>query len=154
MDTKPRPVLAPLYHTVVLSFAAAACEDRLSFDVLGDVDASLAAYLGYLYLDDEMSNFPEQLPILCDAIYLFPTPELPPNIEIPDPTEAPLESDSELGVSMWTIGGVIIASTGGLVALWVWFRNRRLRNERHVQMIEDLSQASPLETAPRMVVTP
>jgi hypothetical protein len=36
---------------------------------------------------------------------------------------------------------------GGVAALGVWARNRQRRNEQHMQLLEDMSVASPMEAA-------
>lgn len=125
----------------------------------GNTNADLAAYKAYLALNDEMSSFDEGLPHVARVEYLAPLPILPPNPreDQPNPGDAFLTSGkSSISFNRWTVGAAVAMSTGGLMALMVWNRNRRTRNRRHIQLLEDISvnppMANPPEQAQREIV--
>lgn len=111
------------------------------------VDPALAAFLGYVRLQEEMDGGSFLPPIqgLRRVKYLSPLPLLPPIVDdtTASPTLSPSAAQSNLSISPWTLGAVIATCIGGLVALSVWVRNRRTRNERHMQLLEDVSLSSP-----------
>jgi hypothetical protein len=117
-----------------------------------DIDPEKAAFLGYIFMQEEMDlgSFVDKLPILDRVEYLHPLPLFPPNVVGEAPTAAPGLSSSEgnLNVSPWTLGAVIAMCVGGAVALYVWARNRRTRNQRHMHLLEDVSLASPQVSQP------
>lgn len=118
-------------------------------DVDGAVDPDVAVFLGNLFVRDEMDSgaFAESIPELDRATFIGPQPLLPTIVGADDDDVAAipiLEASERLTVSAWTVGAVLAMSVGGVVAIGAWFRNRRTRNRRHMQLVEEeMSMASP-----------
>lgn len=121
----------------------------------GDRKADFAAYEAYLELLENMDTFAEddQLPETIERVkYISPSPVLPPLSNEDDPTAQGgllTSGRNTLGARPWAIGATVAMSVGGLMALLVWNRNRRTRNRRHVQLMEDMSITSPTSFEPR-----
>ena len=139
------------------------------------VDPPIASFLAYVKVQSDMETFHEVLFGVDRVTYRTPTLfNTPPGIEAPEePGEpAPLQSDNtRLSVTPWTIGSALvmckyhssysyacsfvlanvwIVSIGvaGMVSLGAWARNRRIRNERHLNHLEGASELSPDTTQP------
>lgn len=116
-------------------------ETEFRFVVDEELDPESAAFLGYVFLQEEMDDgaFTDAIPIIDRIKYLSPTPLLPPIVDggngLPTSPDSS-EGEIALGVSPWTLAAVLSMCIGGLVALAVWVRNRRTRNERHMQLLE------------------
>ena len=134
-------------------------EADIAYILNGDKNADYAAYLAYLSLHDEMGSFNEGLPHIARVEYLAPLPILPPvSLDDQGPSGNGVLSPpgSTLTFNPWTVGAAVAMSTGGLMALMVWNRNRRTRNRRHIQLLEDISvnpPSSPRESAQREIVS-
>ena len=81
-----------------------------------DVEPTVASFLGYMFLEEEMNSgaFVDRIPILDRVKYLRPSPLLPPITGGDGPTEAPelgVEDDGELSVNRWTLGAVLAMCT-------------------------------------------
>jgi hypothetical protein len=117
----------------------------------GARNSDYAAYLAYLGLHKEMDGFDDDLPMVARVEYLSPLPILPPvTLEDPDSTTDGLLSSRKTSLSFnpWAVSACVAMSTGGLMALMVWNRNRQTRNRRHIQLLEDVSETAP-QSAPR-----
>ncbi|GKY96335.1 hypothetical protein MPSEU_000593200 [Mayamaea pseudoterrestris] len=135
--------------------SGAACtvwQTEFTITIAQEVDPSVASYLGYMFVQTEMEKdaFVNQVPSLDEIEYLSPSPLLPPITGLdgsPSSTtdENPASSKGDLSVNQWTLGAVLTMCIGGAIALAVWVRNRRTRNERHLQLMEDISIASPAD---------
>lgn len=112
-----------------------------------EVDSTVTELLGYVTLQEEMDQggFVEDVVVLDRVEYLSPLPFLPPPVQEPEEPTVPPQSQLEPGpvsVSPWTVGAVVAMCLGGLLAMWVWARNRRTRHQRHMQLMEDASFAA------------
>jgi hypothetical protein len=137
-----------------------------------DVDPEVARFLGYVQLQEDMADqtvFLDAFPELDRIEYVSPLPLLPPFSTPQDDGQSPdlQASNSTLSVTPWTVGAVLamckyrlvrstsqstftpshylllsVAGVGGIVALWVWGRNRRTRNRRHMHLLEESSLIS------------
>lgn len=117
-------------------------ESEFEFYAAGDVDTDLAAFMSYLLLQEEMDSglFALDVPLVDRVEYVSPLPLLPPLVLDPE-TFAPVSSSrGGGGISPWTLGAVVAMSISGLVSLAVWARNRRTRNERHMHLMEEMSE--------------
>jgi hypothetical protein len=107
-----------------------------------------------------MGTFGDDIPNAIRVEYLSPLPILP-EVLVDDQEgseDALLEPEgTTLSFNPWTVAGAVAMSTGGLMALVIWNRNRRTRNRRHLQLLEDEPQQAPSsslrETALREVVS-
>lgn len=118
------------------------------------VDPDVAVFLGNLFVRDEIEDglVTETIPQINRTEYIGPQPLLPTIVADDDDlggTQIPiLQATERVTVSAWTVGAVLAMSVGGVVAIGAWFRNRRTRNRRHMQLVEDMSMASPSSEAP------
>jgi hypothetical protein len=85
-----------------------------SFDVAvaEDLDSDVAAFLGYIFLRDELDGgiLENEVTDIVRGQYLGPLPTLPTNVEEDDDSfdkEPPLSAESRLSVSAWTVGAVV-----------------------------------------------
>lgn len=112
----------------------------------GSRNADYSAYLAYLALNDEMGSFDEELFDVERVEYLAPLPILPPvALDDPDTSADGFLSSGQTTITFnpWTVGTAVAMSTGGVMALFLWSRNRRTRNRRHMQLLEDVSVGQP-----------
>jgi hypothetical protein len=133
-------------------------ETQLKILVAHDLDSPLAEFSGYVALEEAIYDGTfDNITGLIWIQYLEPYPLNPPlgddddNVVGDDNggagTFAPLQSPEISSVSPWTLGAVVAMSIGGIAALVVWARNRRVRNERHLQLVEDVSAGSSTNRA-------
>lgn len=85
-----------------------------SFDVAvaEDLDPTVAAFLGYIFLRDELDGglVENEIPQIVRGQYLGPLPTLPTNVEEDDDSVSnipPVSAESRLTVSAWTVGAVV-----------------------------------------------
>ena len=107
-----------------------------------------------------MGTFGDDIPNVIRVEYLSPLPILPEVFlgDQEDAEDALLTTENtKLSFNPWTVAGAVAMSTGGLMALVIWSRNRRTRNRRHLQLLEDEPQqpapSDIRESAVREVVT-
>jgi hypothetical protein len=120
-------------------------ETDLAFIINEDINPQYAAYASYLALKEGMTNdtFVESLEEILRLTYLAPLPLVPPpnttqplhTVETDTGNDGGNDGDSK--TKSWTIGACVVMSTGGLVALGAWFYNRRIRQKRHVELIDN-----------------
>jgi hypothetical protein len=104
---------------------------------------------GKLALNAEMGTFGDDIPNAIRVEYLSPLPILPEILvdDLESSEDALLTPrDTTLSFNPWTVAGAVAMSTGGLMALVIWNRNRRTRNRRHLQLLEDEPQQAPSST--------
>lgn len=109
------------------------------------VSPEATAFLGYVRLSNEMPTYAARLPDVDRVEYLRPL-LFPPVVDNDPETTLPPAAgvvgvDNNVNVSPYTIGAVLAVCVGGVAALGVWARNRQLRNEQHMQLLEDMSAA-------------
>ena len=111
----------------------------------GEFDPDRVAYSAYSAIEKKMTggNYIGVGGSVLKVQYLSPLPlPIPPQLLGDlgnDGTVLISSNDKELIVSPWTIGACIASIFGGIVSLFVWKRNRRSRQTRHVELIEDTS---------------
>jgi hypothetical protein len=120
-------------------------EASFTITVEDDVESEATSFLGYSRLFSEMSAYSNELSNVDRVEYLRPDlfPPITDNDTLPpDGLVDPVEPDS-VTISPYTIGAVLAVCIGGITALGVWARNRRRRNEQHLQLLEDMSVGEP-----------
>lgn len=118
-----------------------------------NVSPEATAFLGYVKLSNDMPAYPEAMPVLDRVEYLRPL-LFPPllgdggNQTTQPPVSGVVDQvDNNVNVSPYTLGAVLAVCVGGVAALGVWARNRQLRNEQHMQLLEDISVGGEGEVA-------
>jgi hypothetical protein len=124
-------------------------ETNLLFFLSGVVDQDEAAYAGYIAIEDSMSTdkYIGVVPTVVKLEYLSPLPlPTPPQLngsglttDPPPTTVMTSDRGAKLSLSPWTIGACVAAIFGAIISVSAWARNRRSRQRRHVQMMEDAS---------------
>jgi hypothetical protein len=124
-------------------------ETDLLFFLYGAVDQDEAAYAGYIAIEDSMSTdkYIGVVPTVVKLEYLSPLPlPIPPQLNgsglttDPPPTAVMIsDRGAKLSLSPWTIGACVVTIFGAIISVSAWARNRRSRQRRHVQMMEDMS---------------
>lgn len=108
-------------------------------------DPKAVSYFAYVFLQQIMqsSDLERNITDLKRIEYLLPKIVLPTATNGPTASPAFARQTGTLSVSPWTVGSALAMSFGGATALLLWLRNRRLRNERHMQLLEEMSETSP-----------
>jgi hypothetical protein len=122
-------------------------ETELLFFLNGAVDPDEAAYAGYMAIGESMTNdsYIGVVPTVVRLEYLSPLPlPVPPQLtgdgmKTNSPIVLSSGRDERLSVSPWTIGASVATIMGGLISITVWARNRRSRQRRHIQLMEETS---------------
>lgn len=121
-------------------------ETELLFFLKGQVDPDKSAYSGYRAIEDKMDNgeYLGIIPTVVGLKYLSPLPlPVPPQLQggitSTNPPGALTTDDVRPSVSPWTIGASVATIVGGFLSVVIWTRNRRSRNRRHIQLMEDTS---------------
>ncbi|CAB9521706.1 expressed unknown protein [Seminavis robusta] len=112
------------------------------FILNGERNADFDAYLAYLALNSEMSSFDDDVPNVTRVEYLSPLPILPPvSLEDQESSTDNLltPGGNSLSVNPIAVGATVGMSVFGLLALLAWSQNRRTRDRRHHQLVEEAS---------------
>lgn len=135
-------------------------ETNILFFLNGVVDQDEAAYAGYIAIEDSMSTdkYIGVVPTVVKLEYLSPLPlPTPPQLngsglttDPPPTTVMTSDRGAKLSLSPWTIGACVATIFGAIISVSAWARNRRSRQRRHVQMMED---ASLMESTSRNLVS-